>query len=221
MTRHFAIDNRVAFAAFALASGLLSLVLLALTTMPAPRVPEQLMSYFAAHRPTYLLTATTVLMWSTVSVPFIVGLGALVGTSERALAAAAAALSAAGVLLLSFATFAFVGAFLSIAAARGLAPSHPDETYQAALWSNLSFFLTDPGLMTLGLGQLLFSWLSWKTGLFPRFISVVGYLGGVAGVLTLVVYQTSALALAQIAAFGVWGIATGVVLLRHKGGQPE
>jgi hypothetical protein len=30
------------------------------------------------------------------------------------------------------------------------------------------------------------------------------------------VYQTPVLAVAQIGAFGVWGIATGVVLVRRK-----
>ena len=39
---------------------------------------------------------------------------------------------------------------------------------------------------------------------------------GLAGLLTLAVYQTSVLAIVQIGAFGVWGIATGIALLRQS-----
>lgn len=114
-----------------------------------------------------------------------------------------------------------MGAFLSIAAASPVAPSHDDANYQAAIWGNLSYFLTDPGLMTLGLGQFLFARLAWKAGLFPRVVCVIGYLGGLAGLLTLAVYQTPVLAIAQISAFGIWGFATGMLLFRRKDGGAE
>src|SRR5262249_55687287 len=96
------------------------------------------------------------------------------------------------------------------------APSEAEAIYQAAIWSNLSYFLTDPGLMTLGLGQFLFARLAWKGGVFPKVISAIGYVGGLAGLLTLAVHQPSLLAVVQISAFGVWGLATGVVLVRRR-----
>jgi Domain of unknown function (DUF4386) len=210
------VDHRLALGGFALAAGLLSLLLLASVTTPAPRHPEELLPYLAVHRSAYVLAAVTVLLWTTVSVPFTVSLGALLGAGARALAFAATLLSAGGVLLLGFATFASVGALLSIAAASPAAHSPADAAFQAALWSNLSFFLSDPGLMTLGLGQFLFAHLAWKSRLLPRLVSLIGYLGGLAGLLTLVVYQTPVLAVAQLAAFGVWGLATGAVLLRRR-----
>jgi len=210
------LDHRLALGGFALAAGLLSLLLLASVTPPVPRHPEELLPYLAAHRSAYVLAAVTVLLWTTVSVPFTVSLGALLGAGARALALAATLLSAGGVLLLGFATFASVGALLSIAAASPAARSPADAAFQAVLWSNLSFFLSDPGLMTLGLGQLLFAHLAWKSRLLPRLVSLTGYLGGLAGLLTLVVYQTPVLAVAQLVAFGVWGIATGAVLVRRR-----
>jgi hypothetical protein len=44
----------------------------------------------------------------------------------------------------------------------------------------------------------------------------LGIVGGVAGLLTLAVYQTSVLALVQLASFTVWAFATGVTLLRAR-----
>jgi hypothetical protein len=71
--------------------------------------------------------------------------------------------------------------------------------------------------MTWGLGQLLFGWLAWKSGTLPNWVSVVGIVGGIAGLLTLAVYQSAMLALLQLASFAVWGVATGTCLLRRRG----
>ena len=46
--------------------------------------------------------------------------------------------------------------------------------------------------------------------------AVVGMIGGVAGLLTLAVFQTPMLALLQLLCFAIWGIATGILLLRGK-----
>jgi hypothetical protein len=216
MSNYPELDGRITFAVFAILAGLLSVLLVASTNLPAPRVPAELLPYFRSHQSSYVLAAITVLVWVVVAIPFVVGLGALLSAKGSTLAFAATLLSAGGILLLGFATFAFVGAFLAIVAASDVAPSPAEATYQAAIWGNLSFFLTDPGLMTLGFGQFLFAWLAWNSSTVPRFVSWVGFLGGLAGLLTLVVYQTSLLAMIQIGAFGVWGIATGVILLRRK-----
>lgn len=151
-----------------------------------------------------MLLAVIVLVWAVVSVPFVVALGQLLRSKSASLALTASILSAVGILLLGFAIFAHVGAFLSIIAA-GSPPSAADGAYQAAIWGNLSFHLTDPGLMTRGLGQLLFGWLAWKSHVLPNWVSVAGMIGGVAGLLTLAVYQSGLLALMQLASFTLWG----------------
>jgi len=220
MNTHPRVDNRVAFAVFAIIAGLASGLLLASVSAPA-ELPKDLLSYFIAHRSTYLFAAVTVLVWATASVPFVVSLGALLGTREGTLALAATFLSTGGVLLLGFATFAFIGAFLAVTAASQAAPNQAEAIYQAAIWGNLSFFLADPGLMALGLGQFLFARLAWKSRLFPRLVCAIGYLGGLAGLFTLAVYQTSALAIVQIGSLGVWGIATGIVLFKQRDGLDE
>ncbi|HET7548832.1 MAG TPA: hypothetical protein VFJ86_13755, partial [Usitatibacter sp.] len=62
---------------------------------------------------------------------------------------------------------------------------------------NLSFLLSDPGLMTLGAGQAIFGWLAWIERTPSRAIGVVAMVGGAAGLLTLAVYQTPLLAVVQ------------------------
>jgi hypothetical protein len=104
---------------------------------------------------------------------------------------------------------------LSIVTASGFARAE-DATYHAAIWSSLAYYLTDPGLMAWGLGQLLFGWIAWRSAVLPNWLAVLGIVGGVAGLLTLAVYQTSVLALVQLASFTVWAFATGVTLLRAR-----
>jgi hypothetical protein len=208
------LDHRLAFAGFSIAAGLLSFLLIISAAGPPPPAPAELLPYFETHRARYILLGVTVLTWASAAIPFIAGLGALLAPQGKALARAAMLLAAGGVLFLGFATFAFVGAFAAVSAAGHLAPSPAAAAYQAAIWSHLSFYLTDPGLMTLGLGQFLFAALAWRGGTFAKLVAAIGFIGGLAGLLTLAVYETGALALTQLAAFGVWGLATGVLLLK-------
>ena len=72
------------------------------------------------------------------------------------------------------------------------------------------------GLMAWGLGQFLFGYVAFRSGVLPNWLALVGMLGGVAGLLTLAVYQTALLALVQLLCFTVWGFATGFSLLRAR-----
>jgi Domain of unknown function (DUF4386) len=209
------LDGNVTFAGFAILAGVVSLMLIVAAAAPAPRVPAELLAYIAAHQSTYVFAAVTVLVWATAAIPFIVALRTLLGARDGTLALAAMLLCAGGVLLLGFATFASMGANLAILSAADAAPSQAEATYQAVIWGNLSFYLSDPGLMILGLGQVFFARLAWKSRSLPRLVSAIGYLGGLAGLLTLAVYQTSALAAVQLGAFGIWGLATGIALLKR------
>jgi len=207
MNNFLDVDRRGAFAMFAICSGILSLLVFVIPIVYSPRAPVELLPFFVSHWSSYILLAIAILIWVIVAIPFVVAVGVILSARSRSVAVAATLLSAGGILLLGFAVFAFVGAFLAIVASAGAAPSTAAATYQAAVWSNLSFFLADPGLMTLGFGQFLFAWLAWNSGTFPKAVSLVGFVGGLAALLTLVTYQTSLLAMIQIGAFRVWGVS--------------
>jgi hypothetical protein len=211
--RSSVLDNRTAFSTFAFVIGGLSIPFILESLQPLP-APAARLAFFVSHRGDFLLFAALVLTWAVFSIPFVVALGAVLRPRGHALSQAGTILSAIGISLLAFGTFTYIGAMLSITAVTN-PPNPGEEAYQAAIWSNLSFFLSDPGLMTWGLSMLLFGRLAWKSEILPNWLAIVGIMGGLAGLLTLVVYQTQVLALLQFACFAVWGIAAGARIIRN------
>jgi Domain of unknown function (DUF4386) len=203
------------FAWLAFLAGVLSFLILIATVQPTPLAPAEQLSFFSQHGGAVALLATLTLLWAVGSIPFVVALGQLLQPKSATFALTATILSSLGILLLGFAVFAHIGALLAVVTVPN-PPSAGAAIYEAAIWGNLSFYLTDPPLMAWGLGQLLFGWLAWRSGILPSWLAVVGVIGGLAGLLTLGVYQSNALALLQLASFTVWGIGTGLVLLRRR-----
>lgn len=211
-------DRRTSFAVFSLLAAALTILLLGVTLMTAPpKMLEQPLP-LSVSRGSYILAATVVLTWAVFSIPFVVGLSTLLGRKSKSLALTATILSALGISLLGFGNFTSIGAILSILTA-GSPPVPGAAAYQVRIWTSLGYYLTDPGLMTWGLGQFLFGWLSRKSHVLPDWLAIIGMIGGICGLLTLGVYQTPMLALFQLACFAVWGLAVGILLLRRR--SPE
>lgn len=206
-------DGRATVARWGIVAAGLSTLLLIASSQPPPRDAAEALSLFAARPRLVAFTATIILGWTVFSIPFVITLGQFLRAPNPGLALSAIMLSAIGIALLGFAQFAYIGAMLSIVRA-GHALGAADSIYQATIWSNLSFFLTDPGLMIWGLGQFLFGWLAWRSRVLPRWVSAVGFASGGAGLLTLAVYRSAVLALIQVAMFTVWSLATAIVMFR-------
>ncbi len=209
------LDHPSAFAWFSLSSGVLSMLLLLATLKPLPHDAGGQLSYVADHQAFVIFAAVVDLGWAVCAVPFVVTLGQILRTKSASFAFAAIILSVSGILLLGFVIFARIGAFLSILAS-SVPPRGEEASYQAAIWGHLFFYLSDPGLMTWGLGQFLFGWLAWKSQVVPNWLALVGMLGGLAGLLTLAVYESPVLALAQLGSFAIWGLVTSRVLFRSN-----
>jgi len=208
------LDHKRAFGAIAILTSLLSVVLVLVTPQAPPRAGRYL-EFFTQHRSASIAAAVLFVTWAVIAIPFVVSVGQTLRSRGPVLASAGALLSALGIALLGFGFFASTGAFLALSAA-GPPPAPGEAEYQAAIWWNLSFFLSDPALMTWGLGFLLFGKLAWRSGILPNWLAVLGLIGGSAGLLTLAVYQTPMLALVQMVCFAVWAITVGVMLLQRR-----
>jgi hypothetical protein len=206
------LDHKPFFGLSALLSGLLSLLLVAVS-LPGPPAPGAYLEFFNQLRATHILTAILFMTWAVIALPFLAAVEQLLRSRGEVLARAATLLSSLGILLLAFGYFATIGGFMAISAvANAPLPSEPE--YQAALWRSMGFFLSDPGLMAWGFGFLLLGMLTWNSGVLPTWLGIVALVGGAAGLLTLAVYQTPVLALVQISCFAVWGFGIGVRIFR-------
>jgi hypothetical protein len=203
---------------FALATGFLTVALVVLAGGEGTLQPGDLLPYFQAHRLRYVASATVTLAWTLTAIAWVASLRSMLGPSRNALALAATLLATSGIALLGFGSFVAIGSFFALDSASSGIAARLQVPYQAAIWRSLGFLLSDPGLMLLGGGQALFAWLAVRTAV-PRWLVVIGFIGGVAGLLTLAVYQTPVLALAQLASLAVCAFAGGVALIRSRAPQ--
>lgn len=209
------LDRPRIFAGFALLSAVLSAGLIAVIVQSFSPTPAALLAHMTGDHRGIVIDAVVALSWAVFSIPFIVGLGQLLRPKSPSFALAAVVLSAGGVLLIGYSMRMSAGAELAILSVGG--PSLGSETLRdVAFWTFLSYTLGDPGLMTWGLGQLLFGWLAWRSGVLPNWLATIGIVGGFAGLFTDAAYQSPILAFLQIACFAVWGFFTAAKLARHQ-----
>lgn len=213
-TRH-ELGNKKIFIAFAVLSSLLGFIFLATTLMQKPPLPHQVSAYFETNQSGFILFATLSLVWSLVTIPAVIALGAVIKNNKnRSLNSAAMVLTSSGILLNGIISFLYVGALISIWSTRNMQGANSD--YQMSIWTNLFYFMSDPALMIWGLGQLLFGYLLLSNSIFPKWLGVITVIGGVAGVLTLAVYQTPLLAILQEFTFVILIGYLSLFLLRNK-----
>jgi hypothetical protein len=174
-----------------------------------------LLSFVSSNSSIFIVSAVLVLGWMAFSVPFVVGLGTLLKLKDSAIAQAATFLSAGGILVETYGAYTSIASLLTVATTSG-APSQAAAAYQFAISANLYYALTDPGLMAWGLGLLLFGWLAWKSDVMSNWLSILGLVGGVSGILASLAAPPLGpiFAFVAIAIFGIWGLATGLLLLR-------
>lgn len=209
MRKHSKTRATLAFLAAAV-----SILLLVVSALPPPGDPAQPLAAVSSHATLFALVASLALVWSVLCVPLPFVLGAMLSDSDPVLVGSATLLMAVGVLVLGLGVFTGTAATLALASSPATDPDPLAQ--QVRFWSQMRFYLTDPGLMTWGAGQFLFCWLHWGAGQLPRPVVLIGLLGGAAGLLTLAVYETRLLALIQLLSLAVLGTGLGWRLLRRS-----
>jgi len=191
------IDRKKIFSFFSFLSATLTILLLVDLVQQRPPENTAILQQLVSNKDKLLTLAALVLFWAVFSIPLVIASGIILRQKSSSLAFTASLLSSAGILLLGFGVFIYLSAFLSIITISTDLNQVTSE-YQALFWKNLSFYFTDPGLMTWGFGQLLLGWLNWKSNVLPNWLAIAGMIGGAAGLLTLFVYQTGILVFFQI-----------------------
>lgn len=211
------LGHKKIFTAFAVLSSLLGFIFLVTTLMQKPPLPHEVAIYFQANQGGFVSFAVLSLFWSVVTIPTIIALGTVIKNDKNSgLSNTAMLLTASGILLNGIISFLYVGALISINSTKGMQGANSD--YQMSIWTNLFYFMSDPALMVWGHGQLLFGYLFLTNSIFPKWMGVITVIGGVAGALTLAVYQTPLLAILQALTFVILTGYFSLFLLRNKNG---
>jgi hypothetical protein len=185
---------------FALLSSVIGIIFLLTTLFQKPQLPHEVYSSFSLNRGSYILFAVISLIWSLVSVPAIIAMIYQNKSESNAiLSISTIFLYGAGIMLNGIISFLYVGALLSVDAASQI--DGANAPFQMAFFTNLFYFLSDPGLMIWGLGMVLHWWLLTTNNFGPKWIRYIVGIGGVFGSLTLLVFQTPILALGQFLCF--------------------
>ena len=211
----YTLGTKKIFAAFAILSSLLGIIFLIATLMQKPPLPNQVASYFEASRGSFILFATLSLVWSITTVPTLFAIGLVSKkSSNNGLSYTAIALTSAGILLNGIVSFIYVGALLSIGNSSTIQGAN--SNYEMSIWTNLFYFMTDPALMIWGLGQFFLGIILFSNIRYPKCLGIITMVGGLAGLLTLVVYQTPVLAILQEVTLIILTSYFSVYLLREN-----
>ena len=190
------LDNRKLFGVFSLLASISAFLLLFLTLIQKPPQQNELLIHIESHKGIYILFAGLSLTWSIISIPVIIAIGFLAKRLEQvALTYTSIVLTSAGILLSGIISFISIAVSLVVVSTKSISGANVD--FEITFWSNLFYYLTDPALMIWGLGQFLIGLQLLKLSIFPKWVNLLILSGGIAGLLTLIVFQTTALAIFQ------------------------
>ncbi len=207
-----------AFAISGLLAGILGIVFLAsMFLLPLLTTAPQALSSYNTHQSAYLFFGAASGLFAVGAVPFIAGLGSSLRARGRELSSSATLLSVLGVFSIALAALLYVASLATISSTA--APTPADANYQAALWFTIPIALLVLGTAAWGTGFFLFGLLTWKSGVLPNWLAVIGIVGGVAGwtiVSQPVAFLVSIVSIALPVAFVIWGLGSGALILSGR-----
>ncbi len=196
-------------------------------THPSPITSSQFaqaLANFNANQNLYAFGFAVEALAYTFLIAFAGGFSRIVRQKSPSVSTSAAFLVAAGGLTLLIVASLTVAPLFAISSAPQTAANSSEAAYLASIVAGLEFDWIWVGFLLLGVGTVLFGWLIWEGGTFPRWLSrvvlVIGILYFVPPISN-ILPSTFAL-LAPIALVGadvlglVWFFEAGIVLLRSK-----
>ncbi|HZW84369.1 MAG TPA: DUF4386 family protein [Nitrososphaerales archaeon] len=190
-------DGWKPLAIFGFAAGLFLIAFIVANGSWVKPSPDLMLATFQSNTAGVDLTGVNLGIAVAAAIPFF----ALLGTSLRSrgpgLALGATLLISIGFAVIALSTAIFVAVLNGIVNA-GNAPASTDAAYQAAIWEGAYQTSGYLGLALSGLGLILFGLLMWKSKVYPNWLAVICFIGGVGGFVSLI---------------GILDIINGVALL--------
>lgn len=171
----------------------------------------QEVAVYKAHQTVFVLLLISILLFTMFGVAFSAGLGRVLAPYSSAVAAGASATLAMGILIIGLAIVLSIGALGAISQLPADSSYTSSASFEGAFWASLQGTMNSFGDGLMGLGLLLFGLVAWRSSAVPKWLAVIGLIGGVGGFLAIV---ADPLAIVSFGAFTVWSIAVGVLLLR-------
>ncbi len=201
-------------AATGIFTGLVSLVVIwSILASPTITSPADQLSAFQSRPDVWDVHAAALAMLAAFAIPWAALLASKLRSGGRGVAWATALLFTTGVTLVAVAWLVLVGGLNAIVAA-GTPPTAAEPTYLAAILSTFQSSLGTVGDLLGGFGLFLAAWLIWRTGTLPRWLTIVGFIGGIGGATSILVpFGNTVLFGAAI----VWWTTTGILALRRGG----
>jgi hypothetical protein len=194
---------------FGLIAGVMTVLTISTFFLPEPTASDVLSSY-EINTGAYDYGLGVLLLFVVGATPFVASLGSLLIARGRGLVWAAMLLSVVGMFGLALRAGTFLGALYSIANT----PSPPATgmpAYEAAIWWGLGNDLNLLGIVAWGAGLLLFGLAAWNSRILPRWLAIIGVIGGASSFILIV--PIVAFVLLPVA-FGIWCFAVPLLVRR-------
>ncbi len=159
--------------------------------------PDKVLATFQGNQMSFDLTAITLGIATAAGIAFFAILGTRLRPGNNGLSLAAAILFSIGISVFAFSTVIFV-AILNAVANLGAAANSTEAIFEAAVWYNAYQTIGYFGEALSGLGLILVGSLMWKSKIYPNWLAIVCFIGGIGGFVSIV---------------GVLDIINGVALL--------
>jgi hypothetical protein len=195
------------------ATTVLGLVGSLLIPYPSNATPIDIQSVYLANVDLFWLVLGGGLAAAAFGIPFFAGITQLVGGRSPALVSGTSLLFATGFVFVAIDVLFFTGVPYAVSQVPAGSTYSASAAYLGAVAYQLTSDVFNVVMVTfLGLGLVIFAWLSWRSELVPRWLSIVALIGGIGGAVDFPIDPVGEFL--TLPALVILGLAIGVRLIR-------